>query len=321
LFSWLKNLKSSYSQIIQVVVVSIVLFSSLSGAASWKTLQPSFFFIHYQTSDERIAQALATQADSIYQAVTGDVGYLPQGKIAVYLCPTPECFRQKQPARVKLPDWAVGVAYPALNRIVIRSRLTFDEKGSINPIEIFKHEFAHIVLEQALEKRGGAPRWLSEGFSMYQAKQWTLHGQRIIEETTLRDNFIPLAMLTTAFPADEEAARIAYAQSFSLVAFMLNDYGKPIFHKFIDNLRKGMNTNTALSYSAGVNLKRLELEWQASLKKRHSWFSYLTNIGLLWFVLSVTFVVIYLIKRQKMKRIQERWEEEEELNTNWTDLS
>ena len=73
-----------------------------------------------------------------------------------------------------------------------------------------------------------------------------------------------------------------------------------------------MDTNAALFYSTGRDLTQLEREWQASLKKRYTWFSYLiTNIGLLWFVLSVGFVLIYLVKRHKMKRIQERWEEEE----------
>jgi hypothetical protein len=305
-------------------VFFIVLFSPSYGVASWKVLQLPNFFIHYQANDQRVAQVLAAQADNIYRTVTEDVGYAPRRRVFVYLCPTPECFHQKQPTHDKLPEWAVGVAYPSLNRIVMRSGLTAKEKGYIEPIGIFKHEFAHIVLEQALEKRGGAPRWLSEGFSMYEAKQWTISGQRTLEEVTLRDAFIPLMMLTTAFPSDEKTARIAYTQSLSLVAFMLNHYGKPIFHKFIENLREGMDTNTALIYSAGVNLTRLELEWQAYLRKRHSWFSYLASIGLFWFLLSVGFVIAYLIKRQKVKRIQERLEEEEQveeehLDAVWTD--
>jgi len=300
-----------------IIVISIVLFSLSSAAASWERLELPHFFIHYQTIDNRIAQALAKQADNIYQTVIEDIDYTPRKKIFVYLCPTPECFRQKQPASVKLPDWAVGVAYPSFNRIVMRSVLTSKEKGSIRPVEIFKHEFAHIVLGQALEERGGAPRWLSEGFSMYHAKQWTISGQRTIEEVTLRDDFIPLTMLTVAFPSDEKAARVAYAQSFSLVSFMLNTYGKPVFNKFIKNMREGMDTNAALYYSTGRDLTDLELEWQAYLKKHHSWFSYLINIGLVWFVLSMGFVIIYLLKRHKMKQIQERWEEEEELDTDW----
>ncbi len=301
--------------------ITLFLFSfifwgpSLSVAASWKTQQLSHFYIHYQPIDSRIAQVLSEQADVIYRTITEDVGYKPPRKISVHLCPTSESFRRKQPSSVKLPEWAVGAAYPDLHRIVMRSALTLQERGHIRPLEIFKHEFAHIVIEQALTKRGGAPRWLSEGFSMYHARQWEISGQQTLEEVTLRDNFIPLAMLSTAFPADEKAARIAYAQSFSIVNFLLNDYGKSIFHKFIRNLRNGMNTDTALIYSAGVNVKGLELEWQASLKKRYSWTKYLIKqIGLFWFVLSVGFVIIYLLKRRKVKRIHERWEAEEKMS-------
>jgi len=296
---------------ILIILLWGILLSSSNVNASWETLSISHFFINYQVNDKHIADVLAAQGDAIYRIVTEDVDYAPQRRIFVYLCPTPECFHQKQPSDTKLPEWAVGAAYPALNRIVIRSMLTAQEEGVIQPVEIFKHEFAHIVLEQALVKRGGAPRWLSEGFSMYIAKQWTLSGERTLEEATLRQTFIPLTMLTTAFPADEKTARIAYAQSLSLVTFMLHYYGKPLFHQFLENLQNGMDTDTALSYSTGDTLTRLELKWQADLHKRYSWFSYLINIGLFWFLLSVIVVIAYLIKHYRAKRMQARWEEEE----------
>ncbi len=287
--------------------------SSLAAASSWDTLLLEHFYIHYQAVDSRIADRLARHAGDVYQNITNSVGYTSSRKIVVYLCPTPECFQQKQPLGTSVPEWAVGVAYPSLNRIVMRSALTLAEQGPIKPVEIFKHEVAHIILEQSLADRGGAPRWLSEGFSMYHARQWTVYGQRTIEEVTLRENFLPLAMLTTTFPADEQTARIAYAQSFSVVAFLLDEYGESIFRKFIENLQQGMDTDTALAYSAGVNVKRLELEWQAALKKRYSWISYLTNIGLFWFILSVGFLMVYVIKRRKVKHIREQWEAEEDV--------
>ncbi|GAK60205.1 hypothetical protein U27_00096 [Candidatus Vecturithrix granuli] len=297
------------------LIITIWNVSSDSLAvSSWQTLQLSRFYLHYQPVDTRIAEMIAAQVDGMYQTITTDVGYLPRQKITVYLCPTLECFQQQQPSSVKLPDWAVGVAYPALSRMIVRSALTRKEKGQIKPLEIFKHELAHIVLEQALAANGGAPRWLSEGFSMYHARQWTIYGQRTITEVTLKNAFIPLSILTTSFPADENAARIAYSQSFSLVAFLLNDerYGRRVFHKFINNLKQGMDANSALLSAAGVNLERLEAEWRASLKDRYSWFNYLTEIGLFWFLLSLGFFVIYLIKRQKVKHIQEQWKEEEQ---------
>jgi hypothetical protein len=280
-------------------------------AETWESQKTSNFYFHYQPEDQRIARQIYEKSEKILQQITADVGQKPQRKIAVYLCPTLECFQQQQPSKIKAPEWAVGLAYPQINRIVMRSTLTVQEGGRIKPLEIFQHELAHIVLEQALAEVGGAPRWLSEGFSMYYARQWTSSGQRTIEEAALKDNFIPLSLLTTNFPIDEQAARLAYAQSFSVVSFLLNEYGQKLFHQFIRNLKKGMDTDTALRASVGISLKRLELEWQALLKKRHSWFSYLSNVGLFWFVLSVIFLLVYLIKRQKVKRIQQRWEQEE----------
>ncbi|MCP4396224.1 MAG: hypothetical protein GY801_02790 [bacterium] len=295
-----------------IVLCLALLFSCSAFAESWEGLSTAHFYIHYQPVDRRIVQQIQKKSAVIHQTITADIAYEPKRKIAVYLCPDFECFQQKQPSPHKAPQWAVGLAYPHLNRIVMRSALKPGEGGRIKPLEIFRHELAHIILEQALTERGGAPRWLSEGFSMYHAGQWTIHGQRSIEEVTLRGSFIPLSLLTTGFPADEQAARIAYAQSFSVVAFLLHEYDRLFFHKFIAALKRGMDTDTALRASFGMSAKRLELHWQASLKKRYSWFGYLSASGLFWFVLSLIFLLVYLLKRQQVKRIRQRWEEEEE---------
>ncbi len=291
-------------------------------AFSWEVLKTPHFYIHYQPLDQAIARRLAEQAGTIYTTITEDLAFHPGQPTALYLCPTPACFAHKQPASVRLPDWAVGVAYPALNRIVMRSALTPQEQGRIHPVEIFTHEFAHIVLEQALASHGGAPRWLSEGFSMYHARQWTISGQRILDDVVLRDRFIPLAILTKSFPSDEDAARIAYIQSFSLVNFLLNDerYGRPVFQTFISNLQQGMETNTALLNAAGVSVKRLEHEWQSALQQQTSWLRYLSQRGLFWFVLSLSVIILYVVKYFKMKRIHARWEHEEgTFDDEWTD--
>lgn len=308
--SQVRSYSTSLTRICLVLSLAL-LFSCSAFAQSWESLNTAHFYIHYQPVDRRIAQQIHKKSDTIYQTITADVAYEVKRKIAVYLCPDSECFQQQQPSPHKAPQWAVGLAYPHLNRIVIRSALKPQEGGRIKPLEVFQHELAHIILEQALEKRGGAPRWLSEGFSMYHAGQWTIHGQRSIEEVTLRGSFIPLSFLTTGFPVDEQAARIAYAQSFSVVAFLLHKYERIFFHRFIEALKRGVDTDTALRASFGMSVKHLELRWQASLKQRYSWFGYLSNSGLLWFVLSLIFLLAYLLKRLRVKRIHRRWETEE----------
>ena len=147
---------------------------------------------------------------------------------------------------------------------------------------------------------------------MYAAAQWTTHGERTLEEVALRDGFLPLHLLTASFPANEDAARIAYAQSFSVVAFILKRYGKYAFQDFIMNLRNGMDTNSALLYATGRSLKSVEQEWQKALRLRYSWWVYAIRYGGFWFGASVLFVIAYVIKRVKMQRIQASWEDDED---------
>lgn len=292
-----------------------VLGLSVVSAASenWQTLALAGMRLHYHAVDEPVARAIAQRADRMYADLVELVGYRPRDSIRVYLCPTAECFRQQQPNPADVPDWAVGVAYPQLSRIVMRSALALTEGEHLRPVEIFQHELAHIVLEQALADRGGAPRWLSEGFSMYAAAQWTTHGQRTLEEVVLRDNFLPLWLLTTSFPANEDAARIAYAQSFSVVAFLINTYGLYAFQDFIFNLRQGLDVDAAVLHATGRSLKSVEQEWQEALRARYSWWMYAVRYGGFWFALSLLVVAAYVIKRVKMQRIRTQWDCEDSL--------
>ena len=294
-----------------VLGVWLGMLPAAHAAAVWQTRSVPHFYFVYQLRDAALIETLAAESDAIYQQITADVGYAPARKITVYFCPTADEFRQKQPAGVTLPDWAVGVAYPALHRIVMRSAVTSPARERLVPRDVFQHEFAHIVLEQALASSGGAPRWLSEGFAMYHAKEWRLTGQQTLAEVALRDAFLPLAVLTTSFPADETAARLAYAQSFSLVAFFLHDFGRPTFHRFLNYLQSGLDTNTALRAATGLDLKHFEIKWQRALRKRTSWLTYLSERGLFYFLLSLVVLLAYVVKQWKAKRLQQRWEDEE----------
>lgn len=305
-----------FLRFLTISIISITLSIShpqpgYSEDTDWQTSTFSNILLHYQTVDTSVADAIARQAENIYHTIIDIVGYTPPATIYVYLCPTPECFRQHHPGNTPLPDWAVGVAYPELSRIVMRSALSVDEGGRLRPVEVFQHELAHIVLEQALAEQGGAPRWLSEGFSMYMAAQWTTHGQRTLEEVTLQNAFLPLSLLTTSFPANKESAHIAYTQSFSVVAFLIKTYGKYAFQDFIQNLRTGMDTNSALLHATGRGLKSVEQEWQEALHMRYSWWMYVLRYGGFWFGLSLLFIVAYVVKRWKMKRVQAEWERQE----------
>jgi|GEM_PF-945921 len=282
----------------------------LAFAEEWTTLPTGHFYIHHVKGNQKIAELLSRKVEDVYGEVVSDLGYAPKAKISVYLCPTETCFREKQPYPERVPPWAVGVAYPSLNRIVMKS--PWGVKGQVvDPVQLFKHEFAHIALEQALEPVGGAPRWLSEGFAMYQAKEWGLPEEEVLQEVALLDSFLPLSQLTRSFPADAATARIAYAQSLSLITYLMNEYGKEAFHRLIKNLGEGISPETALRRATGVELEVLEQNWRQALREKHSWIPIIASTTVLWFLATLIFIGAYLSKRRRAQKLEEIWEEED----------
>lgn len=149
---------------------------------------------------------------------------------------------------------------------------------------------------------------------MYQAKEWGLPEEMTLQETALLDTFIPLSWLTHSFPANADAARVAYAQSLSLVTYIINEHGKDAFHRLIKNLREGVGPETALRRATGVELDTLERNWQSALREKYSWISVIASTTVLWGVITAIFFGAYLYKKKRTKAIEAIWEEEDSLS-------
>ena len=208
------------------------------------------------------------------------------------------------------PLWAVGVAYPEQNIIVLLSPRAI--KGSrIDLIDVFAHEFSHIALGRALTGVK-VPVWLNEGLAIYEAREWTFSRISVLTKASLTDRLIPLPILTLSFPAEEEPAELAYAESFMFISFLINKVGREAFHRLIRDYTRYGDLAGALRRGTGMNLPDLEERWLVYLKLRVSWIPIITSFSTLWFVAALIFVYGYTRKkRQANRRLKEMAEEEE----------
>jgi len=67
-----------------------------------------------------------------------------------------------------------------------------------------------------------APVWLNEGLAIYKAREWTFFLISILTKASLTDRLIPLPVFILSFPAEEEPAELAYAESFMFISFLIN---------------------------------------------------------------------------------------------------
>jgi hypothetical protein len=291
---------------IEVVLIflSIPLTCLASDFMSIRT--PHFAFSYYR-QDERVIKCLVEEAEALRLTITTDLGFDPEGVTKVYLASTWNMYQEIQPGG-KIHAWSVAVAYPRENLIIISPRAI--RRSNLELSTIFKHEFTHIALGRVFKGNEKIPHWLHEGVAMYESKEWNFHRISAIMQAVLTGTLIPLSEITEDFPQEENRAELAYCQSFYLISFLLNKYGRQLFHRFIQEYSRGSPLNQVLVEIYGMDLDRLEEQWQRYLRMRFSWIPIITSATSLWFLLALLFILAYAKKRKTKRRLYEQWDKE-----------
>jgi hypothetical protein len=298
-------------KIIPAIILFLLFFMSAATAGVTDLrMENSRFVIHYNAADDGLAAELERESLRIRERVITDIGVDFADKTEIRLCPTLEAFREAQPGGAWIPLWAIGVAYPAENVIVLRSPRAV--KGSrIDIVDVFAHEFSHIALGRALSGVT-VPAWLNEGLAMYEAREWTFSRISVLTRASLMDRLIPLPVLTLSFPAEEGPAELAYAESFMFVSFLINKLGREAFQRLIRDYARYGDLEGALRRGTGMNIAELEERWLVYLKLRVSWIPIITSVSTFWFIAALIFVYGYARKKRQAERRLKEMEKEEE---------
>jgi hypothetical protein len=278
--------------------------------AEYSRLETEHFCFYFLPSDKPLANHLMHRAEDLRAQIISDLGVEFESKTRVYLAISEEEFQKLQPQKSKKPVWVDGIAYPALNLIILKTART---QGGYrrNITKNFIHEFTHINIGRAFKWRK-IPHWLNEGLAMYESREWQLGRVSNMTRAVLTQKLIPLRDLTEKFPLGYQRATLAYDQSFYLVSYLLSKKGRGTFHQFIREYGRGKKLEQVLSEVYGLSLAELEKEWKTHLKLRFSWLPLALSTTTLWFVITMIFLVSYWRKRKESQIIQTEWENEDE---------
>ena len=88
----------------------------------------------------------------------------------------------------------------------------------------------------------------------------------ILTEVISEDNLISVRSLSGSFPAKAEEAGLYYAQSYSLVNFLIHDYGKDKMLLLLSAFKEGSAHDDALLEVYGFDTDGLDDLWRQSLE-------------------------------------------------------
>ena len=204
-------------------------------------------------------------------------------------------------------DLVVAIAVPQNNLILIDN-----SKMKTNPFTLeitLKHELSHLLLYH-YTKGGNLPKWLNEGIS-----QWVTGGisemimgenKDLLKQATLSGRFIPVKDLAIRFPTDRENLLLAYQESKSIVAYIDREFGSGRILQILGHLRNGDKADTAIMKGLSVSPEELESKWHGFLRKKFTWFTYLsTNLYQFLFFFAALIMVYgfiqFIIKKRAYK--------------------
>ncbi len=197
----------------------------------------------------------------------------------------------------------IAFAVPERNLIVIDTSRVYTRPFTLEAT--LKHELCHILLHRNIENER-LPRWLDEGVCQWAsggiAELMADGGDRALAKAAISDRVINIGNLMR-FPQDEKSLLLAYEESKSIVEYIVSEYGEQGILQLLGYLKEGYSTDDSIRKSLLVSTSEFEIKWLAHLKRKYTWFSYLSHnlYTILFFfaALATVFGFMRILKKKK----------------------
>ncbi|MFO7996706.1 MAG: peptidase MA family metallohydrolase [Dehalococcoidia bacterium] len=241
------------------------------GRYVWQSLTSSGFLAESQISqgdevtifwyegDSSFAQDLMDACKNGLARLTEDIGTYPQQPIKIYIYASTS---DLQGAMIFPHEWTGGVAFPEFSTIAIGIEPARRDWGK----RALVHELTHLVVYQAtFGPYGRLPVWLDEGLATYNEGDLDPSLRSYLDKAIRDDTLISVRSLCGPFSAEPEKAYLSYAQSYSLVEYLLDDYGQDKMLGLLTLFKQGNTHDEALTEVYGFDIDELDANWRATL--------------------------------------------------------
>jgi Peptidase MA superfamily len=265
-------------------------------------------FVYHPSIRERV-QPLIADAAAARTTLTEWVGQPVLSEVRVVVARTPGEMATLAPPNAPYPDYAAGVAYPEIGLVLLTIK-PVHPNSQLDLGEVFRHELAHVALEDAVGGRP-IPRWFNDGFAVMASGETSFVRMHTLWTATLSDNLLTLGQLERTFPSNENDADIAYAEAADVVRFLVRRQEAHRFRGLISRLRDGESMDSALLNSYGEETSTLESEWREDVAKKYTFWPVLTSGTVIWAGTLGLFALGWRKRRRKAAATLARWEREE----------
>ncbi|MCM8786732.1 MAG: peptidase MA family metallohydrolase [Candidatus Omnitrophica bacterium] len=231
-------------------------------------LRSEHFIVYYrQDVSQQHVSSIVDMLENFYRLITGEFNlvrdklWLWENRTKVYIAKDKKDYLEN----FKCPFWS-GACVDYKDRIIY----TYPDQK--NSSLIFAHELTHIIFREYI-KDSPLPCWFEEGMATYIEHKSTLANQHfdlsslkkmIQNKKHIKFDELMNISCQELYNLSESKINIFYLQSFSIINFLIKNYGKDNFTQLLFYLRSGLNFGEAFSKSflSFRTLEELENKWK-----------------------------------------------------------
>ncbi len=233
------------------------------GRHEWQEMRSASFTLYWYHGDSSFSQRLVDAGEEGLDLLSQDIGARPQRQIEVYIYGSTGDLQ----GSLIFPDqWTGGMAFTEYGIVVLgvgtsSSEVTWGEGA-------MAHEMAHLVVHQVTMNGYGVslPTWLDEGLAMYSEGPLASSFASVLDSAVRAKTLDSVQSLSSSFPTDTNAAYLAYAESYSLVDYLLERHGgQQKMLAFLAAFQGGSGHEEALQAAYGLSSATLDAQWKSYL--------------------------------------------------------
>jgi hypothetical protein len=161
-------------------------------------------------------------------------------------------------------EWIGGFAEPEQHLVVTGIQPGSDATTEVH--RVLSHESVHLIVHQATANPFNTPPpWLDEGLATYFQTVQDTRFDPILQSAVRSGQLIPIRALNSSFPDDPNQALLSYAESESIVRFILEKQGNDRMSALLHAFQGGVSNDQAVQIAFGFSLDELDKEWKAWL--------------------------------------------------------
>jgi|GEM_PF-29727 len=226
---------------------------------AWRTLEVGQVSLFWYQGSSSFAETLLDAALGALDRLAKDTGARLERPVRIYIYAN---YGDLRGALIFPQEWTGGVAFVEYGIIAIGitpNNLAWGKRT-------IAHELAHLVTYQmTFNPYSYLPTWLNEGLSMYAEGELGASLEFVLNQAISQDSLISVQSLCGNFPTDPEQASLCYAESYSLVKFLIDSYGRDKIAELLGVFKQGSSCDAALERVYGFDMDGLEELWRASL--------------------------------------------------------